>query len=61
MTKTLLKIVKDGAYLCAYKAKMDSITEEMQGIKNLVPEYKVQELFVPGLEDSQRNLVVIKK
>lgn len=61
MSKTLLKMVKDGAYLCAYKAKMDSITEEMQGIKNLVPEYKVQELFVPGLEDSQRNLVVIKK
>lgn len=61
MTKTLLRMVKDGGYLCAYKAKVDSITEEMQGIKDLVPDYKVQELFVPGLEDSQRNLVIIKK
>lgn len=61
MTKTLLKMVKNGGFLCAYKAKMDSITEEMNGIKNLVPEYKVEKLTVPGLEDSERNLVIIKK
>lgn len=61
MTKTLLKMVKKGGYLCAYKAKMDSITEEMNGIKNLVPEYKVEKLEVPGLEDSERNLVIIRK
>ncbi len=61
MTKTLLKMVKNGGFLCAYKAKMDSITEEMNGIKNLVPEYKVEKLAVPGLEDSERNLVIIRK
>ena len=61
MTKTLLKMVKNGGYLCAYKAKMESITEEMNGIKDLVPEYKIEKLNVPGLEDSERNLVVIKK
>lgn len=61
MTKTLLKMVKNGGSLCAYKAKMESITEEMNGIKDLVPEYKIEKLNVPGLEDSERNLVVIKK
>lgn len=61
MTKTLLKMVKKGGYLCAYKAKMESITDEMNGIKNLVPEYKVEKLNVPGLEDSERNLVIIQK
>lgn len=61
MTKTLLRIVKPSGYLCAYKAKMDSITEEMNGIKDLVPEYKVEALTVPGLENSERNLVLIKK
>lgn len=61
MTKTLLKMVKPSGFLCAYKAKLENITEEMEGIKSLVPEYKVEQLTVPGLEDSERNLVVIKK
>lgn len=61
MTKTLLRMTKTGGKLVAYKAKMESITEEMNGIKNLVPEYEVVKLEVPGLEDSERNLVVITK
>ena len=61
MTKTLLRIVKDNGYLCAYKAKVASIKEEMDGITALVPEYEVVPLAVPGLEDSERNLVIIKK
>ena len=61
MTKTLLRIVKEGGSLCAYKAKSESIKEEMEGIKALVPEYEVIPLSVPGLEDSERNLVVIRK
>lgn len=61
MTKTLLRIVKDNGYLCAYKAKAASIKEEMDGITALVPEYEVVPLAVPGLEDSERNLVIIKK
>lgn len=61
MTKTLLSMVKTGGYLCAYKAKLENIKEEMDGIKALVPDYKIEKLKVPGLEDSERNLVIIKK
>ena len=61
MTKTLLRIVKKGGCLCAYKAKAESIKEEMSGITALVPEYEVAPLEVPGLEDSERNLVIIRK
>ena len=60
MTKTLLGMVKSGGVLCAYKAKRDNIEEEMKGIKKLVPEYEVVPLKVPGLEDSERNMVVIE-
>ena len=59
MTKTLLRMVKSGGVLCAYKAKSDNIKEEMNGIKSLVSEYEVFPLKVPGLEDSERNMVVI--
>jgi len=61
MTSTLLRIIKRGGYLAAYKAKMENITEEMTAIKELVPEYEVKPLKVPGLEDSERNLVIIQK
>ena len=61
MTKTLLSMVKNGGLLCAYKAKRDNIEEEMNGLKDLVKDYEVLPLKVPGLEDSQRNMVVIKK
>ena len=61
MTKTLLRIVKPGGVLCAYKAKAASIKEEMEGINSLVPDYEVVPLAVPGLEDSERNLVIIHK
>ena len=52
---------EEGGKLCAYKAKAASIKEEMDGITALVPEYEVFPLAVPGLEDSERNLVVITK
>ena len=61
MTKTLLRMVKKGGILCAYKAKLENIKEEMQGIKKLVPEYEVHPLTVPGLEDSERNIVLVRK
>ena len=60
MTKTLLRMVKKDGVLCAYKARLENIKEEMEGIKNLVPQYEVCPLKVPGLEDSERNLVLIK-
>ncbi len=61
MTKTLLRIVKAGGFLCAYKAKEENIKEEMSAISMLVPDYEIQTLKVPGLEDSERNLVVIRR
>ena len=61
MTKTLLRIVKEGGSLCAYKAKLENIKEEMSGISALVPSYDIYPLSVPGLEDSERNLVIIRK
>ena len=61
MTKTLLRIVRPSGHLCAYKAKLSSIQEEMEGIKSLVPDYRIAPLAVPGLEDSERNLVIITK
>ena len=61
MTKTLLRMVKKGGFLCAYKAKLVNIKEEMEGIKNLVDSWEVLPLSVPGLEDSERNMVVIRK
>jgi 16S rRNA (guanine527-N7)-methyltransferase len=59
MTKKLLRLRKDGGILAAYKAKMENIAVEMEGIKKLVPDYKVVKLNVPGLEDSERNLVLV--
>lgn len=71
MTKTLLALIRENGYLAAYKAKADSIQTEMDGIKDLVPEYKTEPLSVPYLTDSddqkkqkeirQRNLVLIQK
>ncbi len=60
MTKTLLGITKKGGILAAYKAKMESIRTEMEDIKKIVPDYEVLNLTVPGLSDSERNLVLIR-
>ena len=67
MIKTLLSMLIPGGFLAAYKAKKDKITEEMNEISSIVPEYAVKELFVPFLTDSgnkeqrERNLVIIQK
>lgn len=61
MTTTLLNLTKQNGVLCAYKAKLANIKEEMEGIKKLVPEYEVLPLKVPGLEDSERNIVLVRK
>ena len=63
MIKTLMRMVKPGGTILAYKAKISKITEEMEAIKDLVPEYSVEPLTVPFLnneENHERNLVVIK-
>jgi len=61
MTKTLLRITKKDGILAAYKAKEESIKEEMEGIKDLAGNYQIEKLYVPGLEDKERNLVLITK
>ena len=61
MTKTLLRMVKPGGVLFAYKAKMENIRTEMEGIKKLVNTYEVAPLVVPSLEDSERNMVLIRR
>ena len=66
MTKVLLRILKDGGFLAAYKARSEQITDEMQSLPS-VPKYKVLPLTVPFLtensseEERERNLVVIEK
>lgn len=66
MTKTLLSLTAPGGSLLAYKARKDKIIEEMNGIKNIVSDYKIVELSVPFLTDietstesRERNLVII--
>jgi 16S rRNA methyltransferase GidB len=61
MTKTLLALTADGGYLAAYKAKMANIKEEMNGISGIVKDYRIEQLTVPFLSDSERNLVIIGK
>ena len=59
MAHKLLRLRKEGGILAAYKAKLENIKTEMDAIKQLVPEYKLVKLSVPGLEDSERNLVIV--
>ena len=61
MTQTLLNLIKPQGYLAAYKAKKSSIQEEMTAIADLVPNYDLQELTVPYLDNHERNLVLIQK
>lgn len=59
MAHKLLRLRKEGGILAAYKAKIENIKTEMDAIKQIVPEYEVIKLNVPGLEDSERNLVIV--
>ena len=61
MITTLLNLTKKGGIIAAYKAKEKSITQEMEGIKDIVPDYQVIPLTVPFLDEHERNLVVIRK
>ena len=64
MTRKLLRVLKHGGYLAAYKAKQEKITEEMEQIKTLIPEYERIPLEVPFLNDNgeyERNLVLVKR
>ncbi|MBR6566938.1 MAG: 16S rRNA (guanine(527)-N(7))-methyltransferase RsmG [Spirochaetaceae bacterium] len=58
--KTLLRTIKSDGILAAYKAKQENITTEMAAISSIVPEYKIEKLVVPFMEDHQRHLVLIQ-
>lgn len=67
MAKVLLRILKDGGCLAAYKAKKANIIEEMDSLPQK-PNYEIFPLTVPFLtenageeEERERNLVVIEK
>lgn len=66
MAKVLLRILKDGGCLAAYKAKKANIIEEMEALPQK-PKYEIFPLVVPFLtentgneEERERNLVVIE-
>ena len=64
MTKKLMRVLKHGGYLVAYKAKEEKIKEEMEQIKTIIPEYKQIPLQVPFLTDNgeyERNLVLVQR
>ena len=64
MTKKLIRVLKHGGYLAAYKAKEEKIIDEMNQIKTIIPEYERIPLEVPFLNDNgeyQRNLVLVKR
>ena len=61
MIRVLLRILKPNGKLAAYKAKMEKIQAEMEGIAQWAPKWDVLPLRVPFLTENERNLVVIPK
>mgnify|MGYP003417832352 FL=1 len=61
MIRVLLRILKPNGKLAAYKAKMEKIQAEMEGIAQWAPKWDVLPLKVPFLPENERNLVVIPK
>ena len=61
ISRLLLGLLKKGGYIVAYKAREQKIKEEMDGVKQIIPQYKKIHLSVPFLEDHERNLVIVQK
>lgn len=61
ITNLLMRMLKKGGVVAAYKAREEKILAEMDSVKIIVKEYEKIKLTVPFLEDHQRNLVVIRK
>lgn len=57
----LLRMLKKGGVMAAYKARSEKIQAEMDSIRFLIPSYTKIPLSVPFLEDHERNLVVVRK
>ncbi len=61
MMHVLVRILKHGGSIAAYKAKSDKIKEEMDALGKNAPVYTVAPLTVPFLDDHERNLVIITR
>lgn len=61
ITNLLMRMLKKGGYLGAYKAREEKILAEMEEVKAIVKNYQKIKMVVPFLEDHERHLVVIKK
>lgn len=61
MTQTLLRLVRPGGTLAAYKAKSASIAAEMQAVSDLTGGYKKIPLAVPFLDGHERHLVIVRR
>lgn len=61
ITNLLMRMLKKGGYLGAYKAREEKILAEMEDVKSIVKKYEKIKMVVPFLEDHERHLVVIKK
>lgn len=61
ITNLLLRMLRKGGYLGAYKAREEKIIAEMESVKVLVKDYQKIKMTVPFLEDHERHLVIVKK
>ncbi|MGI5174455.1 16S rRNA (guanine(527)-N(7))-methyltransferase RsmG [Treponema sp. OMZ 840] len=61
MLRILLRTLKEGGFLAAYKAKREKIDEEMGAVRQFVNNFEIIPLHVPFLEEHERNLVIIPK
>lgn len=61
ITNLLLRMLRKGGYLGAYKAREEKIIAEMDTVKVLIKDYQKIKMTVPFLEDHERHLVIVKK
>ncbi len=57
----LLALLGPGGRLAAYKGKRSKIDEELAGIASYNLDADIRKLEVPGLEEEERHLVLLKK
>ncbi len=61
IAKLLFAMLKPNGIIAAYKARAEKIASEMEAVRGIIPHYEKIPLVVPGLEDHERNLVVIQR
>ncbi|MCR5699604.1 MAG: 16S rRNA (guanine(527)-N(7))-methyltransferase RsmG [Treponemataceae bacterium] len=61
MIRPLLRILRQGGKLAAYKGQQKKTAEELAGVKEWAPEWEMLPVEVPYLTEFQRHIVVIPK